>query len=311
VSKIGIITNPHSKLNKRNPERQRLLAYIAGDQGRLEITNSLEDLDRAAAEFCKQGVGIVAINGGDGTISRTISALIHAYDKKPLPRLMILKGGTINVLATNLGIIDRPELTLYKLIEAQADGTDLQTVKFRTLKIGNMYGFLFGNGVVANYLKEFYKNKTGASGAVYLIIKLCLYYLFNRSKFSKIVHSQKYEIKSFEDSEYRPIESVAIMASTVEKMPLGARMFPQAKTYPNKFQAFILNMKSQELVWKLPLIMLKNKEGQFLGKLNFCTSGLEIKSSAPQLYTLDGELLETEGNALRVELGPELSFIVL
>src|SRR5438128_2499711 len=102
MSGIGIITNPHAKLNKRNPSRTALLGYILGQQGQLEVTNSLEDLSRVACEFRDQRIGILAINGGDGTISRTLTAFIHEYDGLPLPKVVLLRGGTINVLAKNL-----------------------------------------------------------------------------------------------------------------------------------------------------------------------------------------------------------------
>src|SRR5687768_275022 len=108
MSGIGIITNPHSKLNKRNPRRAELLGYIVGERGQLEITNTLADLERVAHEFREKKIHTLAISGGDGTICRTLTALIHAYGEVPLPRVALLRGGTINVLANNLGIKGAP-----------------------------------------------------------------------------------------------------------------------------------------------------------------------------------------------------------
>ena len=63
MSGIGIITNPHSKLNKRNPNRTALLGYILGAKGQLEVTNTLADLGRVARDFKDKGITTLAING--------------------------------------------------------------------------------------------------------------------------------------------------------------------------------------------------------------------------------------------------------
>src|SRR4051812_22856783 len=119
MSGIGIITNPHSKLNKRNPARMSLLGYILGAKGQLEVTNTLEDLGRVARDFKEKGVTILAINGGDGTICRTLTAFIKEYGETgtPLPQVALLRGGTINVLANNLRIKGSPEQVLYRLVD--------------------------------------------------------------------------------------------------------------------------------------------------------------------------------------------------
>ena len=97
MSGIGIITNPHSKQNKRNPSRSQLLSYILGKQGQMEVTQSLDDLAQVAEKFKKNEIEILAINGGDGTISQTLTAFHKVYGDTKLPKIAILPGGTMNV----------------------------------------------------------------------------------------------------------------------------------------------------------------------------------------------------------------------
>ena len=155
---IGIITNPHSKLNKRNLYRQQLLSYIAGETGILETTNNLEELENVAREFCQKNITVLAINGGDGTISRTITAFLHAYkeNNKALPAIVLLRGGTINMLAKNLRVTGNPEEILYRLIESHSSGQTHKSRTINTLQIGDNYGFLFASGTSSRFLKEFY-----------------------------------------------------------------------------------------------------------------------------------------------------------
>ena len=133
MSGIGIITNPHSKLNKRNPARSALLGYILGEKGTLEVTNSLEDIGRVAREFKERRIGLLAINGGDGTICRTLTAFIKEYGTAPMPKVALLRGGTINVLANNLGIRGSPEQILYRLVEAHSTGGELTSRALRSI----------------------------------------------------------------------------------------------------------------------------------------------------------------------------------
>ena len=120
-----------------------------------------------ASDFKEHGIKILAINGGDGTISQTLTAFIKAYDGAPLPKIAILRGGTINVLAENLGIKGSPEQVLYRLIERHSINNLTVTRKISTICIEGQHGFLFGNGTTAGFLELFTKIKLGLSVPYY------------------------------------------------------------------------------------------------------------------------------------------------
>lgn len=312
MSGIGIITNPFSKLNKKRPERGRLLGYIVGQFGNLEITNSLEDITRVAEVFKEKGIEILAINGGDGTISRTLTAFIRTYGSTPLPKVLILRGGTINMLADNLGIRGTPEEILVRMLECQSGLRPKEVESLATLSIGGQYGFLFGNGLVARYLAEFYRNKTGPIGSIILVLKIYFYWLFSRKNYHKIVMDEQFRVVFDGVVSDRETQSLAMMASTVERMPLGLRLFPMARSSSTKFQFFALEMPAKSLPWRLPLAILRNKPGRFLGKSSRLAAKTIVTSvSGKQPYTLDGELFDAPDGRLAVEVGPVVQFIVV
>jgi len=310
MSGIGIIANPHSKLNKRNPGRQELLGYILGERGQLAVTNTLEQLSTVAREFKEKDIGILAINGGDGTISRTLTAFIREYGAKPLPVVAILRGGTINMLATNLGIKGSPEMVLYRLVERHSSSQKLKTRKFRTLEIEGNYGFLFGNGVVASFLKTFYENKTGPIGSLLLLLRLVFAFFFNRQVYDEVI--QNYEQTLTADSgEPRVASGVAVMCSTVERMPLGPRVFKGMRGKPEYFQVISYNIPADNLPWRLPGLITPTDIGDAGEKPSFLAEKMNIHSQTARSYTLDGELYEMTGENLCINLGPELEFIVV
>src|SRR5215470_977396 len=102
---IGVITNPRSRANLRDPSKARKLGYLIGSHGSAQATKSLDDLYRVCEEFKKERIDVLGISGGDGTLHHTLTAMIRTYgDELALPPVAILRGGTMNTIARSFGI---------------------------------------------------------------------------------------------------------------------------------------------------------------------------------------------------------------
>ncbi len=311
MSKIGIIANPHSKLNKRNPNRQKILGFIVGERGRLEVTNTLDELKAVVEDFSAKGVEIIAINGGDGTISRTLTAIIQAFKDKPLPKIALLRGGTMNVIAGELQIKGLPEQVLYRLIETHSSGLPLRLEKLRTIQVdGEYYGFLFGNGAAAYFLEEFYKKKTGSIRASWLVIKLILSRFFGQKLWNRIIPNFNCHLKPRGLPGVKH-QSCAVFCSTVQRLPLGVQIFPDAKKDPAKFQCVSAAIESKKLIWKIPFFIFEKKNKIECGKMTFITDSLKIETDQSIPYTLDGEIYLPKSNEMEITVGPEINFVVV
>ncbi len=62
-------------------------------------TAALDDLPAAAESLLADGVELLGINGGDGTVHLTLTALLRAADGGSLPALGLLPGGTTSMSA--------------------------------------------------------------------------------------------------------------------------------------------------------------------------------------------------------------------
>lgn len=310
MSGIGIITNPHSKLNKRNPRRSALLGYILGAQGQLEVTNTLEDLGRVARDFKQRGIGVLAINGGDGTISRTLTAFIKEYGTEPMPKVALLRGGTINVLANNLGIKGAPEQVLYRLVEAHAGGEPLPSRKVRLLAVEDNYGCLFGNGAAASFLTEYYKRKSGPLGAALWVFAVWTSRFFGGRLYYRVLRDMHQTLIPDGGS---PIAhtTCAVFASTVEKLPLGYPLFRRLPSLEDGFQCVSFTFAAKDAVWQLPVTMIKIQDGATTGKMTLTCRELVVEADQPFDYTLDGELFVSRDKRLEITTGPELEFVTL
>ncbi len=307
---IGIITNPHSKLNKRDPSRIRLLGYVLGEKGTIEVTQSLEHLEEVAQKFKDNNIDILAINGGDGTISQTLSAFLRVYKEAPLPKVAVLRGGTMNVLAVNLGIKGRPEKILSLLLELASEPDALTTTKIPSLMVDGRIGFVYADGTCTRILEEFYKNKSGTLGAVWLGVKLVFSSFVKGELFKRTVVQEKIEFRA----NGFPVQNhatLSVLAATIRRLPLGLPFFGLIHKDSKVFQAISVTSTPERLLWHLPVVMLHNKENESLGKLSYCTDRLAVTAPGRFRYTLDGELYESQDSGVELKLGPVIEFVNL
>jgi diacylglycerol kinase family enzyme len=169
VSGIGVVLNPKSGKNRRDPGAARRLAKTLGDAGTVREAHSIDELYRIAEDFQRLEIDVLGISGGDGTNHVTLTGFIDVYKTKSLPQVAFLRGGTMNTVANSIGVPrGKPEGLLDRLIHAYADRTahPLVNVERNVMRMGSTYGFLFGTGAVYGFLAEYYRNGSGRPSSV-------------------------------------------------------------------------------------------------------------------------------------------------
>jgi diacylglycerol kinase family enzyme len=169
---IAVFVNPRSRENRRHPGLALELASVVGDAGRVLAPGSLDELSSMAAGIREARPGVVAVHGGDGTLHKVMTALGRVFGDAPLPPIAVLRGGTMNVVASSLGISTKPAPFLRMLAERSRAGTPLELLPRRCLRVGDHLGFVFGNGLAANFLSEYYADdKYGPKRAAWLLVR--------------------------------------------------------------------------------------------------------------------------------------------
>ena len=78
----------------------------------------------------------------------------------------------MNVVAASLRIRERAIPFVRQLVETARTGATFQTVRRRCLRVGEHLGFIFGNGLMANFLGEYYgTGKYGPARAAWLLLR--------------------------------------------------------------------------------------------------------------------------------------------
>ncbi|MCA2961550.1 MAG: hypothetical protein IOD12_14975 [Silvanigrellales bacterium] len=311
---IGIISNPFARVNKKDPEHNTLMWYVLGNKGQFEVTNTLYELSRVCQEFQERGIDLVGIVGGDGTVSLTLSALHAAYGPKALPRILLLRGGTVNVAAANLGIFGRPKDVMADFLDAYHSGKPIAEMAITTLRVNDRLGFLFANGLASNFLREFYRNKSNALGAGLYFARVFAdalaagritgdYTRLEARENMRIeTHPTPLSPNAFTDTEYS-----MVFASTLPQMPFGLAMYRRLVPGARHAEIIAIAEQGRGLFAQATRLLLGREFSSPLihGSL-FEKATLRVAPGAA--YSLDGDLLVCDDGEIIMETGPTFVF---
>jgi diacylglycerol kinase family enzyme len=269
---------------------------------------TLEELDQAAAELRANPPAVIAVHGGDGTLHRAVTALGRAFGSDPIPPLAVLCGGTMNVVAASLGIRERPMTFLGSVVEDARAGRPHPTLRRRSLRIGDALGFIFGNGLMANFLGEYYgTGRYGPARAAWLLLRGLGSALiggpFVRRLFKRFEGTIRIDGQLLERTIF-----VGIGAATVREVGLGFKLNHRADDDPERFGVLAIHGAPLSLLpdfWSVHTGRGIAPKRAFSG----VASELEIVPTAGSMaYTIDGDLYRGDG-PLSISVGPPIVFV--
>jgi diacylglycerol kinase family enzyme len=307
--------NPRSRANRRNPGLAGELASALGDAGRVVAPSSLEELQRIAAGLRDAPPSVVAVHGGDGTLHKTVSALGAAFGEQPLPPIAVLTGGTMNVVASSLGLREDPKVFLRTLAEDARAGRAPELVTRRCLRINDQLGFVFGNGLASNFLGEYYAGDAyGPARAAWLLLGTCLSALVSGPLVRRIFKRFEGEVR-VDGAALPRTRFVGVNAATVREVGLGFKLNHRADDDPERFGVLAIHAPPLALVADLGAV----HAGRGIAPrraFSAVASTLEITPvtsghpTGEMSYTIDGDLYRMPATAtLRISVGPRIHFV--
>ena len=303
MTRIGVVRNPQSHGNQARPpgptpEGVRLVEPFGREALRTELEN-----------FAREGLDLLVIDGGDGTVRDVISLLPHTFGENP-PMLAVLPSGKTNVLAIDLGTPKD-----WRLEEAVTAARQVQqTVKTRPpLRVSwadgrpCLQGFFFGIGApvkATNLAQTAHKVGVFHSFAVALTIATAtLGALFGggRAEWREGVPA-----KLALDGEAQPIgERFAVVATALKRLPFGLKPFGAPR---EGLKLLDVDAPPRRLLKAVPMVLSGKAEPQLegMGYRRRDPGVFTLSGGAP--FVLDGEVYE--GGELTIGLGPALRFLV-
>src|SRR5512137_472498 len=121
--RIGVLHNPRSGANLTAAAPMRRLLDAHPDLPCSDVFDPAS-VTAALREMAERGIDTIAISGGDGTVNAVLNTVFGRSPFPRLPLLAVLRGGTANMTARDIGMQGRQDRALRALIECAGRGGD-------------------------------------------------------------------------------------------------------------------------------------------------------------------------------------------
>ena len=316
--KVAVVTNPNAGKNTPRAGLGKVIASILTTPYWTYSPETLAALDGAAQLLRRDRPDILVIAGGDGSVHQTLSKVLREHERSPgapLPQILIIPIGTMNTVATTIGLTRHPAVKLAELVAAKIrENLPLDHVHLNPLRVNDEYGFLYGSGLVVNFLQKYYEDREqrGPKRALKVILGALGNEIVSKLTFRKSTHGLLRPVHAkitlpdgYETPVAPDMTHTAIMCAAVDQIGMGCRGMPDARSKPGNFM-----LRSMQLnFWGLMASVGPLWAGMPLPKtFDAVVPHLTIEYHEPTVTQLDGDLKPPTMRDV-ISSGPALSFI--
>lgn len=277
-----------------------------------EVVLANQRLDPAVHDRVKARLPIL-VHGGDGTLQRTLDQLFSAPALRsggphPPPRIAAVGGGTMNVISRWCGFTSSPAENVQSVLHAQSAG-DLRYKQVPLLRIRqgdqDHVGFIFGMGPMIRVVDAFGQRRDKTKLGAVTMLARAIGSVFIPSIFSELAAEVAPLDASIEtNGRVLPYDQFGLLfASATDQVFLGTRPFAEQRR-PHAFSFAAYADSTRAISATFPLLARgwrpREKRERYVNQLS---RRLVIRSSE-RIFTLDGEIFESNVEPLTVEVGP-------
>lgn len=306
---IGVVSNPKSGINRRRPQLANDLAYILGEKGQLEQPDRVDHLVAVAERFRERQIDILCVNGGDGTLHKVLSAFLQVYGEAPLPKLGLLRAGTINNVARSVGLPKlKPEALLGRIVSRYHDDAHFELVERNLVVVdGQHAGFLFGNGLISSFMETYYEGGTvGTWKAIRVLSRTVASALVGGPFIQRLMRPVEARV-TVDGKVWELDRFLSIGVATIPNMGLGFRPFHLIDRYPDRIQLIGWACPVTGIVQAMPRYFLK-RPSKRPDIVTDVASEITISSEQPLHFQIDGDFHQG-GTTQHLRVGPRVRLI--
>lgn len=288
------------------------MSFMLGTRGKVAQPQNREDLVEQARRFREEGIDVLAVNGGDGTLHMVLTAFIEAYGDTPLPPVAILRGGTMNTIASGLGIRGKPEMILSSLLLRYHTDQPMPWAERNILRIEGgekpEYGFLFGNGLLSNFLQEHYaaSDPSPLSAAV-LLARAVFSAMVGGPLIQRLSAPAECEVE-VDGVRWGPKRYLTVTMGTVDDIGFGFRPFYEALRHPGRLHVLGFACDALGVVKCLPRIRMAQPI-QSPEVFSAVPERVVMRSEKAMPFMVDGDF-HPAGQTIAVSVGPRIRFLL-
>ncbi len=310
--KLGLIHNPHSGRNVRHPQALALYRDLLGSRALIRQTDQLSGLAAVVREFREEGVDVIVVDGGDGSLQATVTEAYFRYGELELPAFVPLRGGSYNAVASNLGLLQRRAELLGSLRDAARGGAALRERQLGTIRVHDprlprdVLGFILMAGIPYKLNRYIHSLGRGTRkelalfGLARLLIGGALGTPFGKHIFSDTPARVSVDGEDCGCDGFK----MTIATTLHEHLPV-LRPCPAPLAASQRRFSYLVNFMSTREMFKRPYKLLMNR---YHGDAKHLTGHARtlILHGYGSGYALDGERMEGGSSDIRIASGPPL-----
>jgi len=231
---LGVISNLRSGRNRRDmPAIRQVLGH---NPAVLHIElDGVDDVAAALEVFARREVGLVVINGGDGTVQATLTQLFITSSFPQVPALSILPSGMTNGIAWDVGFRGAADQCLARLIAASANPEALVRVERSVISMRYapdkppIYGMFFATATFYHWIMAaramFHPLGVRSRASIGAAIGLfCLRWLVHRNGSDPLFRGDRIALEA--DGALLPERSYyVLLVTSLRRLPLKLKPF--------------------------------------------------------------------------------------
>ncbi len=241
--RVGVLTNPRSGGNKKGGRAIRELLAHWPEVLHRQATKP-DEVQKVLSDFARDGVELIVVNGGDGTVQAVLTVLGREklFTKPPL--LALLCAGTTSMLPRDVGVAGSPAVALQRILEwSRAANQELVVSSRPILHIQRqdkepLFGMFFGAGAICAGIRIFHSkdNPMGWRGQLMpalTMLRLLLAILFkNHDKLPPLTYKIGFDGHPAEER-----ADLLLFVSSLERLFMGMRPYWGEEDAPLYFTA--------------------------------------------------------------------------
>lgn len=318
--RVGVINNPLSGRSRRGLGAVKKVLAVHPQVPHRDVQTPA-DVASALVDFARKEVNIVVVNGGDGTVQEVLTVLFHRGPFESLPLLAVLRAGTTNMTAGDIGLKGSPSNALLRLLSWLRSGEgEVKIVERSVLRVQAppngkpIYGMFLGAAGIYRGI-QFCRSKIhtlGLRGELGPGLALFLLMLMVKGrKNSGFVTSEPVTVKL---DQRLPEEHnfLLLLISTLERLFLGLRPYWGAEKGPLHYSA--VRYSPEHLLRVLPFLLFGRRSRYATPENGYFSHNVqEVELTFDSGFTVDGEFYSPDASVgpVLVQNGGRATFVRL
>jgi diacylglycerol kinase (ATP) len=305
---IGVIHNPFAKGNLKRPWIAGKIRDALSDVGVLRETRNVNELGTVAQEFLDQGIEIVGVNGGDGTLHLVLTAFLKVYGDRPLPKVMSLRGGSMNTMSNSLKIKGDTISIVKRAVRNLREGKPFPERSQHLVKVNDKYGFMSGAGAIATFLDFYYSGTSTGPVRAAKVFSQTVWGAIVKNEYGQRLRLPKPARITVDGQRLGPEAFTIMLACSIKELGLGFAPTPHAYDRPNCFHFLGADIDPVRVVPQLLTIWRGRDMRHPHIQYSNAAENVIIEPLAPMRYTVDGEMYDATG-PLHFTRGPNITVV--